>query len=58
ALKGYAEPLLSTIPEESPVYGEARRLISFLRFIPFFPSDQVPNDSILREFIGGSCFSA
>lgn len=55
-LRGYAEPLLRSVPEESPAYGEAQRLLSMLRFVPFLPSDNVPNLSILREFIGGSCF--
>ena len=55
-LKVYAEPLLFSVPENSPVYPEALRLINFLRnFLPM-PSDQIPNDSVLREFIGGSCF--
>jgi uridine kinase len=55
-LKGYVEPLLRTIGETSPVYGDAQRLLGILRFIPFIPSDTVPTDSILREFIGGSGF--
>ncbi len=55
-LKGYAEPLLRTIREESPVFGEAQRLLDLLRFAPFIPAENVPNNSILREFIGGSCF--
>jgi uridine kinase len=55
-LKGYAEPLLRTVAEGSPVYGEARRLLSMLKFVPGIPSESVPNNSILREFIGGSCF--
>ncbi len=55
-LKGYVVPLLRTVPEESPVYGEAQRLLSMLRFVPTIPSDDVPNLSIIREFIGGSCF--
>lgn len=55
-LKIYAEPLLFSVPENSPMYPEALRLINFLRnFLPM-PSDQIPNDSVLREFIGGSCF--
>lgn len=57
-LKGYAEPLLRTIREESPVFGEAARLLDLLRYAPFIPADNVPNNSILREFIGGSCFGA
>ena len=55
-LKGYAEPLLRAVPEESPAYGEAQRLLSMLRFVPVIPVDNVPNLSILREFVGGSCF--
>ncbi|MDD2518733.1 MAG: nucleoside kinase [Bacilli bacterium] len=55
-LKTYAEPLLFSVDENDEVYPEALRLINFLRsFLPV-PSDNVPNDSILREFIGGSCF--
>lgn len=55
-LKTYAEPLLFSVDEEDEVYPEAIRLINFLRnFLPI-PSDDVPNDSVLREFIGGSCF--
>ena len=55
-LRGYAEPLLRTVPETSPAFGEAQRLLSMLRFVPVIPADHVPNTSILREFIGGSCF--
>ncbi len=55
-LKGYAEPLLRRIREESPVFGEAQRLLDLLRYAPFLPAEDVPNNSILREFIGGSCF--
>jgi uridine kinase len=56
-LKVYAEPLLFTVAEEDPMYHEAIRLINFLRnFLPI-PSEVVPNDSVLREFIGGSSFN-
>jgi uridine kinase len=56
-LKVYAEPLLFTVLESDPMYYEAIRLINFLRnFLPI-PSEVVPNDSVLREFIGGSSFS-
>lgn len=55
-IKGYAEPLLRAIPESSPAYGEASRLLSMLNCAPVIPSENVPNLSILREFIGGSCF--
>ncbi len=55
-LKTYAEPLLFSVHEDDEVYPEAIRLINFLRnFLPI-PSDDVPKESVLREFIGGSCF--
>ena len=55
-LKTYAEPLLFSVPEDDPNYPEALRLINLLRnFLPI-PSDEIPKDSVLREFIGGSCF--
>ncbi len=55
-LKTYAEPLLFSVTETDPMYSEALRLINFLRnFLPI-PSDYIPQDSVLREFIGGSCF--
>lgn len=57
-LRPYAESVLHTVGEESPMYGEARRLLSMLRFIPVIPSENIPNNSIIREFIGGSCFGA
>jgi uridine kinase len=55
-LKGYTEGLLRSVEESSPVYGEAQRLLTLSQYFPFIPSDVVPNTSILREFIGGSCF--
>ena len=55
-LKTYAEPLLFSVEETDKMYPEAIRLINFLRnFLPI-PSDDVPRDSVLREFIGGSGF--
>lgn len=55
-LKTYAEPLLFSVEENDEMYPEAIRLINFLRnFLPI-PSDEVPKDSILREFIGESGF--
>lgn len=55
-LKTYAEPLLFSVEETDEMYPEAIRLINFLRnFLPI-PSDDVPKDSVLREFIGGSGF--
>lgn len=56
-LKTYVEPLLFNVLEDDPEYPEALRLINFLRnFLPI-PSDDVPPQSVLREFIGGSCFT-
>lgn len=55
-LKTYAEPLLFSVPENDENYAEAIRLINFLRnFLPI-PSDNIPSDSVIREFIGKSCF--
>ena len=55
-LKTFAEPLLFSVPEDSEEYPEALRLINFLRnFLPI-PSEDIAKDSVLREFIGGSCF--
>ena len=55
-LKAYAEPLLAEIDNSSEEYSEARRLIEFLSY--FLPIDckDVPVNSSIREFIGGSCF--
>ncbi len=55
-LKTYVEPLLFNVSENDPMYPEAIRLINLLRnFLPI-PSEDVPKDSLLREFIGRSCF--
>ena len=56
-LKVYAERFLLQVPRSSPSYPEAFRLLKFLTlFVPIFP-DEVPQTSLLREFIGGSSFS-
>ena len=55
-LKIYVEPLLYAVESDSKYYEEARRLIRFLKIFLPIPSDEVPQDSILREFIGKSCF--
>ena len=55
-LKVYAEPLLYAIKEDSPYYDDAKRLIDLLNFFMPIANDAVPQDSILREFIGKSCF--
>lgn len=55
-LKQYADPLLFNIPESSPAYNEARRLLKFLDYFLGYGSESVPANSILREFIGQSVF--
>jgi uridine kinase len=55
-LKQYAEPLLFNICPDAPQYPEARRLIKFLSSFLGIPSETIPPNSILREFVGGSCF--
>lgn len=55
-LKQYAEPLLFGIPRESPEYMEAKRLLKFLDYFLGVNSEDIPRNSIVREFIGGSCF--
>lgn len=55
-LKQYAEPLLFGIDQTEPEYMEAKRLLKFLDYFVGVDSNLIPNNSILREFIGGSCF--
>lgn len=55
-LKQYAEPLLFSIGQEEPEYYEAKRLLKFLEYFQGIDSQNVPSNSICREFIGGSCF--
>lgn len=54
-LKQYAEPLLFSIPKDSEEYMEAKRLLKFLDYFIGVSSENIPKNSILREFIGGSC---
>ncbi len=53
-LKPLAEPLLLQVPHGAPESVEARRLLSFLRWLKPCDGSLVPENSILREFIGGS----
>ena len=56
-IKTYVEPLLYCVDYSSEFYPEAKRLINLLKtFLPI-PSEAIPDDSIMREFIGGSCFN-
>jgi len=56
-LKKYAEPLLKQVDENNEYYKESKRLLRFLSYFKdICDEDSIPNNSILREFIGGSCF--
>ena len=57
-LKTFAEPLLFQIQKGEPEYYEAKRLLKFLDYFLAVPSESLPNNSICREFVGGSCFHA
>lgn len=56
-LKTFAEPLLFQIPKDAPEYYEAKRLLKFLDYFLGVSSESLPNNSICREFVGGSCFN-
>lgn len=55
-LKLFAEPLLFGIDNTSPYYEEVIRLLNFLDMFVGITTDEIPSDSLLREFIGGSYF--
>jgi uridine kinase len=55
-IKNYIMPLLHSVPETSPVFSEVLRLQRILKFVPSMSADNIPNNSVLREFIGGTCF--
>ncbi|MBR1478698.1 MAG: nucleoside kinase [Lachnospiraceae bacterium] len=56
-LKPFAEPLLFKIEKNEPEYYEAKRLLKFLNYFLSVPSESLPNNSLCREFVGGSCFN-
>ena len=56
-LKQFAEPLLFNIRPEQKEYEEAKRLLRLLDYFVGVTSENVPKNSILREFIGGSYFN-
>lgn len=56
-LKTYVMPLLYSVRPDDPNYSEAVRLMKVLNVFLPIPSEAIPADSILREFIGGSCFN-
>ncbi|MDY5286803.1 MAG: nucleoside kinase [Lentihominibacter sp.] len=56
-LKKYAQPLLEAVGPEEEEYSEAVRMLKFIRFFDVIDEEQyIPNNSIMREFIGGSVF--
>jgi len=55
-LKQYAEPLLFSIPTDCEEYIEAKRLLKFLDYFLGFSSEEIPKNSLIREFVGGSTF--
>lgn len=55
-LKQFAEPLLYSIEPGEPEYFEAVRLLKFLSYFLGVSTEDLPKNSIVREFVGGSCF--
>ena len=55
-LKKYAVPLLEEIPNSEPTYSEARRLLAMFQYFDDMDDSLIPNNSLIREFIGGSIF--
>lgn len=55
-MRKYAMPLLSVISKDSPYYVTCRRLLNFLKYFSMIDDKDVPCNSLMREFIGGSCF--
>ncbi|MBR3734856.1 MAG: nucleoside kinase, partial [Lachnospiraceae bacterium] len=56
-LKQFAEPLLFSVKPDEPEYYEAKRMLKFLEYFLGVSSEHLPNNSIVREFVGGSCFN-
>jgi uridine kinase len=55
-IKDYVEPLLRQVPQISPQYSEAYRLLKFLQYFVPVHDKELPPTSLLREFLGGSSF--
>lgn len=55
-LKQYAEPVLFSVPKNSREYLEAKKMLKFLDYFIGVSSENVPTNSLVREFIGGGCF--
>ena len=56
ALKPIIMPLLKEITKEDPEYAEASRLMNMLKYFEEIPKEFVPNNSLLKEFLGGGDF--
>jgi uridine kinase len=56
SIKRQAEPILNEVPQDSDSYPEARRLLHLLDFVVGIPYSEIPQTSLLREFLGGSGF--
>ena len=55
-LKSFVEPVLAAVGKENPEYSEAKRLYEFLGYFLPIGTEEIPINSIIREFIGGGCF--
>ena len=56
ALRKFAEPILAQVPESNKANAEAYRLLRFLRYFNYIPTEDLPGTSLLREFLGGGSF--
>ena len=56
ALRKFAEPILAQVPESNKANAEAYRLLRFLRYFNYIPTEELPGTSLLREFLGGGSF--
>ncbi len=56
-MRRHAEPLLQQVPNNTPQYAEASRLLKFLSYFEPLDEKDIPGTSLLREFLGGSSFS-
>ena len=55
-LRAVAEPLLREVGKDSPYYPKAKMMLDFIQYFEPISSERVPENSTIREFIGGSCF--
>ena len=56
ALKDIAKPLLEEITQDEKEYAEAQRLLNILKYFESIPNEEVPTNSLLKEFLGGGNF--